>query len=149
MRLLSTLTLLSLFCANAVGAETPAQLAQQVRDTETAFAASMAQRDLDAFASYLAQDAVFFGQNEVLRGKAAVVAGWKGLYQGEKPPFSWRSETVEVLSTGTLAHSSGPVFDPQGNQIGTFDSVWRREADGHWRIVFDKGCSVCRCETRH
>jgi ketosteroid isomerase-like protein len=28
-------------------------------------------------------------------------------------------------------------------QVGTFTSIWRRESDGRWRIVFDKGCPPC------
>jgi ketosteroid isomerase-like protein len=47
---------------------------------------------------------------------------------------------VEVLDSGTLALSAGPVRDPKGQQIGTFNSIWRREADGSWKIIFDKGC---------
>jgi hypothetical protein len=45
-----------------------------------------------------------------------------------------------VLASGELAWSRGPVYDPTGKQIGTFNSIWRREPDGRWRIVFDKGC---------
>jgi hypothetical protein len=41
--------------------------------------------------------------------------------------------------------SSGPVRDPAGHQIGTFNSIWRLERDGRWRVVFDKGCEVCNC----
>ena len=47
---------------------------------------------------------------------------------------------VEVLDSGTLALSTGPVLDPDGRRVGTFSSVWRREADGAWLVVFDKGC---------
>ena len=75
--------------------------------------------------------------------KNAVAQAWKPLYQGKDAPFSWRPEKVEVLDSGTLALSSGPVFDPSGKNTGTFTSIWRREADGKWRIVFDKGCDVC------
>jgi hypothetical protein len=50
---------------------------------------------------------------------------------------------VEVLDSGTLALSSGPVRDAEGNLIGTFMSVWRHEGPGAWRIVFDKGNPVC------
>jgi ketosteroid isomerase-like protein len=32
------------------------------------------------------------------------------------------------------------VRDPAGTLIGTFTSIWRRETDGSWRIIFDKGC---------
>jgi hypothetical protein len=33
----------------------------------------------------------------------------------------------------------GPVFDPAGKCIGRFNSIWRQEAPGVWKIVFDKG----------
>ncbi|HKW50180.1 MAG TPA: nuclear transport factor 2 family protein [Candidatus Eisenbacteria bacterium] len=115
----------------------------QVFAAESSFAATMAARDLKAFGSYVAPDAVFFGRRGVMRGHAAVVEGWKALFEGPKAPFSWRPEVVEVLDSGKLAHSSGPVMDPEGKLIGTFNSVWRLEADGRWRVVFDKGCSVC------
>ena len=46
----------------------------------------------------------------------------------------------QVLDSGTLAISSGPVKDPDGNIIGTFNSIWRCRSDGSRRIVFDKGC---------
>jgi hypothetical protein len=47
---------------------------------------------------------------------------------------------VSVLDSGSLGLTSGPVFDPEGNQIGTFNSIWRLNADGVWKIVFDRGC---------
>lgn len=43
------------------------------------------------------------------------------------------------------AFSSGPVFNPAGQRTGTFNSVWRREKDGHWKIVLDNGCPPCNC----
>jgi hypothetical protein len=52
---------------------------------------------------------------------------------------------VEVLDSGTLALSTGAVRDPGGNRVGTFTSVWRREADGKCRIILDNGCPPCRC----
>jgi ketosteroid isomerase-like protein len=39
--------------------------------------------------------------------------------------------------------TSGPVYDETGKRTGTFNSVWRREKDGQWRIVFDIGCPPC------
>jgi len=115
----------------------------QVFAAESSFAATMAARDLKEFASYVAPDAVFFGRRGVLRGKAAVVEAWKPFFDGPKGPFSWKPEVVEVLDSGNLAHSSGPVTGPDGKLIGMFNSVWRLEPDGRWRVVFDKGCSAC------
>ena len=126
-------------------AETREQLTQQVRDAENGFAATMAARDHKAFATFLAEDAVFFGGAGAVRGKAAVVESWKGLYEKPNAPFSWSSESVEVLDSGKLAHSSGPVLNAKGERVGTFNSIWRRESDGNWKVVFDKGCDACNC----
>jgi ketosteroid isomerase-like protein len=100
----------------------------------------MADRDHAAFVSFLADEAVFLGPKETLRGKAAVAKGWLRYYDGATAPFSWAPERVEVLDTGTLALSTGPVYDPQGKRVGTFNSVWRREPGGAWKIVLDNGC---------
>jgi len=121
------------------------ELTLQVRAAEIAFAQSMAARDLASFRSHLADEALFLNKEGVLRGKAAVVAGWKPFFEGARAPFSWEPERVEVLDSGTLALSTGPVRDPEGRPIGTFSSIWRREADGRWRVVFDKGCPPCDC----
>ncbi|WP_426172065.1 YybH family protein [Pseudoduganella sp. R-31] len=122
-----------------------AELKQQVADTERAFAATMARRDHLAFASFLADEALFYSGPKVLRGRDAVAAEWKAFYEKPEAPFSWEPDQVEVLDSGTLAHSSGPVRDPQGKVTGRFNSVWRQEAPGKWRIVFDKGERVCDC----
>lgn len=120
-----------------------ATLTKEVRDAEQAFATTMAARDHAAFTSHLAEDAVFFDGEKATRGKAAVAAAWKAFFDGPKAPFSWTPENVEVLDSGALAYSSGPVFDAKGKRVATFNSVWRRESDGTWRVVFDKGCTAC------
>ncbi len=146
---MKTVSLLLLF-ALASGVSRPAlaqkyeELASEVRAVEEAFAATMAERDLDAFASHLADEAVFF-TGKVLRGAEEIIAAWSPFFEGVAAPFSWEPEQVEVLDSGTLALSSGPVHDPEGNRIGTFNSVWRLDADGRWRVVFDKGCPPCDC----
>jgi ketosteroid isomerase-like protein len=127
--------------------QTTAELAQQVRAAEHGFATTMALRDSVAFATFIADEAVFFGPGAI-RGKAAVVAAWRGFFEGADAPFSWEPETVEVLDSGTLAISSGPVRNPQGQRIGTFNSIWRRAADGRWLVVFDRGCPPCDCAGR-
>ena len=117
-------------------------LAEQVRATERAFAKTMADRDHEAFVSFLSGEAVFLGRT-TLRGKAQVAAGWKAYYDAPLAPFSWEPERVEVLDSGTLAVSTGPVYDPAGKRVGTFVSTWRREPDGSWKIVLDSGCPPC------
>jgi ketosteroid isomerase-like protein len=116
-----------------------AELQRQVVATERAFADTMARRDATAFAGFIDPEAVFYSDRDVLRGKAAVVTGWKATFEGSEAPFSWEPDSVEVLDSGTLAISTGPVRDPSGRVTGRFYSIWRRDDAGQWRIVFDKG----------
>jgi len=123
-----------------------AALREQVFATERAFAKTMADRDFAAFTSFLSEEAVFFSGSTPLRGKAQVAARWKRFFEAKEAPFSWEPANVEVLDSGTLALSSGPVRDPVGKQFAIFTSVWRQEAPGTWRIVLDKGEDYCDCK---
>ena len=127
----------------AAGEPTVDQLRQQVEDTERAFARTMADRDHAAFTSFLAAEAVFFSGEKPLRGRQQVAEAWAAFFAEPEAPFSWEPETVVVLDSGTLALSSGPVRDPAGQRFATFNSIWRLEPDGQWRIVFDKGSQDC------
>ncbi len=121
----------------STGADSPGD---DLGAVESAFAATMAARDLEAFSGFLDPEAVFFTGPTELRGRQAVVDAWAPLFEAEAAPFSWRPEVVSVLDSGELGLTSGPVFDPDGNRVGTFNSIWRRDAEGEWKIVFDRGC---------
>jgi ketosteroid isomerase-like protein len=132
--------LMSVMLLVAAAGEDRAALQEQVRQAERAFAKTMADRDHAAFVRHLADDTIFLGRR-ALRGKAEVAAAWKGFFEGPRAPFSWEPERVEVNDAATLGISTGPVRDENGKQTGTFSSIWRREKDGRWRIVFDNGCN--------
>jgi ketosteroid isomerase-like protein len=142
---LPTALLLATLLAACQTPTPPVDLAQataQVQAAERAFAQTMADRDHAAFSRHLADEAVFFTTTPPLRGKAQVAAHWARFFTAPQAPFSWEPDEVEVLASGTLAHSSGPVRDANGKRIARFHSVWRQEAPGVWRIVFDRGEAV-------
>jgi ketosteroid isomerase-like protein len=124
-------------------AQSGASVQEQVIATERAFAKSMADRDQPGFSRFVSAEAIFFSGAAPLHGRSQVVAAWSKYFKTPQAPFSWEPSTVEVLESGTLALSSGPVKDPSGHLIGTFTSIWRLEADHTWRIIFDKGNEVC------
>jgi ketosteroid isomerase-like protein len=132
------LPLLVAACATTSEAPDLSLRRRQVWDAETAFAATMARRDHEAFQSFLSKDAIFMTGSSPLRGKAAVAEGWARYFEGPDAPFRWEPDAVEVLGSGDLALSTGPVHAPQGEVIGRFNSIWRLEGDT-WRVVFDKG----------
>ena len=118
---------------------------RQVAERERAFAKTMADRDHAAFATFLSTEAVFFSGTTALRGREAIAEGWKRFYTAKEPPFSWEPDAVEALDSGTLALSTGPVRNAQGKLVARFNSIWRLEGDGVWRVVFDRGNEVCDC----
>ena len=144
--ILSTLCGIALATATAappLRAEGNDELREQVRKAETAFARTMADRDHAAFVRFLADDTIWLGRS-VLRGKQQVADSWKRFYEGKEAPFSWEPERVEVNDSGTLGISTGPVRDPGGKRVGTYNSIWRRGPEG-WKIIFDNGCPPCDC----
>jgi ketosteroid isomerase-like protein len=132
-------------CAVTPPRSTAAELQKQVADTERAFAKTMADRNHAAFVTFLSDDTIFFTSAKALHGKQEVADFWKRFFEAPDAPFSWKPEQVEVLQSGTLALSSGPVYDPTGKNFATFTSIWRQESPGAWRIIFDKGNEVCDC----
>ncbi len=99
----------------------------------------MAERDHAAFTARLPSDAQFFSGAQLLRGKAAVAAGWTRCFDGMQAPSSWAPDRVEVLPDRSPAWPTGHVRNPAGAPVACFNSVWRQEAPGRWRVVFDKG----------
>ena len=120
-------------------------LVVEVTAAETAFAKTMADRNYAGFLSFVADDAVFISRTHPLHGRSAIGEGWKGLYENPDAPFSWKPELVEVNGAGNLALSTGPVSAPDGRVLSHYYSTWRRDPDGHWRVVFDNGYDECDC----
>ena len=138
--LLPILTVLSLSSAATAG-----DIAEEVRCREVGFSKAAENQDLAAFRSFIDADARFAGTS-VLRGVDQIAEAWTVFFQDDGPTIKWRPRIVEVLNDGKLALSRGPYRvlsrDAEGNLVeewGTFNSVWRLNDDGKWRVVFDAG----------
>ena len=125
--------------APPVAAQFDGPEASEVQAREIAFAQTMADRDFEAFLTFIDPDAVFFNGNVPIRGREAVGEAWRAFFDGPEAPFSWAPDLVQVVERGGLALSSGPVRAADGREAGRFNSVWQKGEDGVWRVVFDKG----------
>jgi ketosteroid isomerase-like protein len=119
--------------------------ADEVRCREIGFSKSVENQDHERFASFVDPDARFFGGG-VTRGREAIAEAWTVFFTGDLPSIKWRPKYIEVLENGKLALSRGPyrmlARGEDGEvveQWGTFNSVWRLNPDGEWRVVFDAG----------
>jgi ketosteroid isomerase-like protein len=145
-------TPLILFCLTLTGSTFCATLsaragdpAATLRDTEYAFARSVANRDLERFRGFLDSQAVF-ASGKPLRGPAAIVQAWSPYFEPDGPPLIWCPSRVVIIDDGTMGMTTGPyeteVRDREGNRVrarGAFFSVWRRQQDGSWKILLDSG----------
>ena len=138
-----------MFALNALAAPLPspaelASVAAEVKAAEVAFAKTMADRRLDQFTEFVAEDAVFNGATPHI-GRAAVVDTWKGFFKAPQAPFSWAPDAVAPSADGRTAISTGLARDPAGKIVSRFTSIWRKDADGHWRVIVDQGVDACDC----
>lgn len=124
---------------------TMSEVIDQVRCREVAFSQSVESRDAERFASFIDADARFIGAG-VSRGVDEVVTAWSPFFEDAGPSIKWRPQYIEVLEDGNLALSRGPyrmLTQGEDGQVrehwGTFNSVWRRQPDGDWKVVFDAG----------
>ena len=114
---------------------------------EQSFARSVAEHDAIAFADHIAEDAVFdVGRADAIRGRATIVKRWEGIIDGKLIRPRWYPTQVVLGGTGDLAWSTGPVLiEDVGSktrdryQVSTFRSIWRKDPDGLWRVLFDEG----------
>jgi len=111
---------------------------EEVRQAEIGFAKAFADRDKVKFFSYVADDAVFMGANNTLRGKQQVIERWSRFFDNVPvAPFSWGPERVEIAAGGKIGFSMGPIYDAQLNHAGFYSSVWQKQGDGTWKVVID------------
>ena len=119
----------------------------EVWTRELGFARSVATHDAEAFAGFVAEGAVFGAKRpNPRRGRDAVVAAWAGIVAGKALRLSWYPTMVAIGGEADIAYSSGPALyedlAPGAKQrflVGGFQSIWHRDADGTWRVLFDDG----------
>ena len=98
----------------------------------------MADRDFAAFGRYVAEDCVFFSGSTALRGRDAVLAAWKPFFDGAQRR-SRGSPIRSRCSTRASSRCRRGSSKTRGAVTARFNSIWRRQADGRWLVVFDKG----------
>jgi ketosteroid isomerase-like protein len=114
---------------------------ERLIEAERAFSAlSVAQGMRPAFLAYLADDGVIF--------RPGPINGAQSWHARKDVPgvLEWAPEFVELSGAGDLGFSTGPwVYRASAGakeaDQGHFISVWRRSAQGAWKVVLDCGTS--------
>ena len=116
-----------------------------IRIADLELAKSVADRNLERFVALVGEDAVFFGSG-IARGRDAVAKAWLPFFTDGSLFLKWHPTQVEVASSGDLGYSIGEYErigkNAAGNPetaTGNYVSIWRRQADGKWKVVLDIG----------
>jgi ketosteroid isomerase-like protein len=79
----------------------------------------------------------------ILTGRAAIRTSLADAFGRSDLSISWRADNAAVASSGDLGYTSGKnrvSFGPKSKTlpiVGKYVTVWKRQADGTWRVVLD------------
>ena len=116
-------------------------------DLEARVAKDVRARGGAAFADWFAEDGVALNNGQApLIGRVAIVKGanWDPkVYQ-----LTWTPTDAQMGPSGdmgyTWGHFEGHSKDAAGNPVttsGRYMTIWRRQADGVWKVVLDAGAN--------
>jgi ketosteroid isomerase-like protein len=138
------LILIASGCGQPTPKDTRAADANVIRDLDAQWSKTAGTRNVDATVAYYADEASLLPPNAPLAtDKQSIRAIWADLLAPDTS-LSWQSSNVDVSKSGDLAYSMGiyqaTMKDPHGNPItehGKFLEVWKKQADGKWKVVAD------------
>jgi ketosteroid isomerase-like protein len=114
---------------------------------DRAFDDATATRGLDGFRSFLADDVSTLRPDKpVIQGKEAVAEAWRALLANPALAIRWAPISASVSSGGDLGYTIGSYeitrTDERGKRVagsGKYVTIWRKQADGSWKVEFDSG----------
>ena len=133
-------------CSHEPKEDRTAQWKQEIRETELAFSALSEKEGIaKAFLTYAAEDAVLMRNNLLIKGRDEIAKRFEENPTDPKAvTLTWKPDFVDVSAAGDLGYTYGSftliTTDSLGNKNqsnGIFHTVWKRQADGAWRFVWD------------
>jgi ketosteroid isomerase-like protein len=143
-------------CASLSGVAVQAQEATlqaasaEIVKADAAFAQSVADKNRERFLSFIADAATFNGgtPNE-LHGRDAVMKAWGDFFEPNGPTLTWSPTKGEVVGAGDVGYTTGRsvlrLTGAEGKiteRRGQYVTIWRKQADGSWKVVFDTGSTL-------
>jgi len=132
-------------CQPQAPADQSAAAVDAVRAADVAWEKAFSGRDTTAAVAAVEPNGSVMGPNAAIAtGPEAIRALFAGFYALPGMTLHWQAVTVEAARSGELAYSRGTYelsfTDPKGKPAtdhGKYATVWRKQADGTWKVVLD------------
>jgi uncharacterized protein (TIGR02246 family) len=117
-----------------------------IRDTEAAWVKAFATKEPGRAAAFYADDAAsMLPDTPLMRGKAAIIAGMKPELGDPNFSLVFAPTKVEIAKSGDIAYSQGwfkyttsdPKTGKRVGQAGNYVEVYKKQADGNWKVEED------------
>ncbi|MFC2028933.1 YybH family protein [Chloroflexota bacterium] len=120
------------------------QYEQEIVETEKAFARHAKEKGLkEAFLIFASDDAVLSRGEQLIKGREAIADHFDRSTMTDVN-LEWEPDFVDAAESGDLGYTYGKFkfegTDQDGKVIrskGVFHTVWKKNADGEWRYVWD------------
>lgn len=142
---LLSLLVLALFACNTGNQHQSTDTAQTIMDAEKAFEKMAAEKGIgEAFWHYADSNAVIKrGNDSLIIGKEGIRNFYKGdFYKSAK--VTWTPDFIDLSQSGDMAYTYGKYkwtwkdsTGREGIATGIFHTVWKKQADGSWKYVWD------------
>ena len=146
--LLLFLVAVSVGCDASVSFESSAEDTREaLLEADRAFARDTAEKGLEGFASYLAEDVWFLNDGSpILKGKEAAAKHWETLLADPEITITWEPVRAEAAASGEMGYTIGQYVlegkTAEGKAFtekGKYFTAWKKQPDGSWKVVVDGG----------
>ena len=143
-RVLSGLLLLLVVASVGIGQRKQSPALVSLVEAERAFARTSVEKGIrESFIEFFADDGIGFDPHPT-RVKEAYL---KQPAPATRPPvvLDWQPVYADVSRAGDLGYTTGPYTfrnnspDKKSTHYGFYFSIWKKQADGSWKVVVDCG----------
>jgi ketosteroid isomerase-like protein len=126
----------------------PKATADMLKQLEAEFMNAAAEKGSAGYMSYYADDAVEVPNGHAIIPGKANIAATMGFLDDKNNRLTWTPVSADISDSGDLGYTYGTYEfysrDKDGKptvEYGNYTSIWKKQADGRWKVVLDMGNS--------
>lgn len=138
----------AIVAATGCGSQQRVNLAAEeaaIRTTDANWLAAATAHDLERILPFWADDATILPPGApAITGKAAIRQYISSAFATPGFSITWKTEKIELSSSGDLAYSSGidriSLTTPDGKSVTEENrgvAIWKKQPDGSWKCILD------------